>query len=282
MNTSGRILLLALVCTASVVAQTPPPAAAPKPKLGSKIFKWEEMPLRQTAIGERRDVSDNPTSTLQVFECHITTLNPGQASHPPHRHATEELIIMKEGTVEVHINGNLSPAGPGSTLFYSSMDTHRVRNIGQGRATYFVVNLATAATYGTSIATEPVLPSRVYHHELLNVVPTAVGERRDIMNGRTKTLVNLETHITTLKPGATNHEPHRHPDDEVVLVREGTLEVMINGKTDRAGPGSVLFFSSNDLHNMKNVGPTPVVMHIIRMVTAATPGAETAGKATTK
>jgi quercetin dioxygenase-like cupin family protein len=113
---------------------------------------------------------------------------------------------------------------------------------------------------------------------LLTATPTAVGERRDIMNGRTRTLVNLATHITMLRPGETNHAPHRHPDDEVVLLREGTLEVNLNGQTERATPGSVLFFSSGDLHNMKNVGTTPVVMHIIRMVTPATPKEEAAGK----
>jgi quercetin dioxygenase-like cupin family protein len=284
MNAFTRFLLVAVALATPVFGQAPVsgavvmPAGATKPRLTSQVFKWEDMPQRQTPVGERRDVADNPTATLGIFECHISTLNPGQASHLPHRHATEELIIIKEGKLEVYIDGNTIAAGPGSTLFYSSMDVHRVRNFTSERATYFVVNLATAATYATSIATEPVLPSRVHNYELLTAKPAPVGERRDILNGRTRTLVNLETHITTLKPGEANHAPHRHPDDEVVLLQSGTIEVNINGKLATIGPGSVVLFTSNDLHGMRNVGTTPASFHIIRMVTAATPKADPAAK----
>jgi quercetin dioxygenase-like cupin family protein len=278
MKASPRLVLLAAILASTLSAQTRPPASTPpKPVLGSTVFPWSETPTRPTPVGERRDVADNPTTTLAVFECHISTLNPGQASHLPHRHATEELIIVKEGTLEVHVNGRTETAGPGSTLFYASMDPHAVRNLTAQRATYFVVNLATAATYATSIATEPVLSSAVFPWDRLTARPTPVGERRDVLDGRTRTLVNLETHVTNLRPGEPNHAPHRHPDDEVVLLREGTLEVNINGRLQQAGPGSVLFFASNDLHGMRNVGSTPASFHIIRMVTAATPKATAAG-----
>src|SRR5688572_23977278 len=101
MNAPCRFLLLTLALAAPLLGQTGQtlaapspavvmPAGATKPRLTSKVFKWEDMPQRTTPVGERRDVADNPTATLGIFECHISTLNPGQASHPPHRHATEE------------------------------------------------------------------------------------------------------------------------------------------------------------------------------------------------
>ena len=40
------------------------------------------------------------------------------------------------------------------------------------------------------------------------------------------------------------------------MVKEGTLEVTFQGKTQRAPAGSMLFFAANDLHGMKNVGGT--------------------------
>src|SRR4051812_41596722 len=114
MNPLRFLPFLCLLSGSSLLAQAPAPASsvvmpvgATRAKLGSKVFRWEEMPLRQTPAGERRDVAENPTATLGIFECHISTLNPGQVSHPPHRHATEEIIIIKEGAVEVHYNGNL-------------------------------------------------------------------------------------------------------------------------------------------------------------------------------
>ena len=44
------------------------------------------------------------TATLDELECHITTLNPGETPHPPHKHPDEELVIVKEGTVESLVN----------------------------------------------------------------------------------------------------------------------------------------------------------------------------------
>ena len=265
------LLAMAILPPLPLSAVDAPPAGTPKQ--GSAVFKWEDLPVRQTAAGEQRAVANKPTSTLAVFECHISTLNPGEASHPPHRHATEELIIVKEGKLEVYIDGHTEEAGPGSTFFYSSMDPHRVRNLSKDRATYFVVNLATAATYGTSMASETVLPSAAFNWDKLEVVTTKTGFRRAIMDGRTRTLNNLETHATTVRPGEINHEAHRHPDDEVILLREGNVEISINGKVFPATPGSVIFFSSGDLHNLRNTGTTPATFHVIRMVTAATPAA---------
>jgi mannose-6-phosphate isomerase-like protein (cupin superfamily) len=45
------------------------------------------------------------TRTLDELEMHITTLNPHTASHPPHTHPNEEMVIVKEGTLQAHVNG---------------------------------------------------------------------------------------------------------------------------------------------------------------------------------
>jgi len=103
---------------------------------------------------------------------------------------------------------------------------------------------------------------------------TIVGSQRPFFDTPTATLENLEVHATTIKGGEASHAPHRHPDEELVIVREGTLEVIINGKVQKAGPGSVIFFGSNDLHGMRNAGDTPVTYHVIRWISAATPKAE--------
>lgn len=265
--------------TASLLAADAADQTAPKPLLGSTVFKWEDLKPRVSPNGERRDVANHPTATLAVFESHITTLNPGRASHPPHRHPQEELIIIKEGTLDVHINGQTQRAGAGSTLFYASNDAHNVTNVGDARATYWVINVATPATHNAAEQTpSPTLHSAVYEWSKLTAKPGKTGEGRAVLNGSTVTLKNLETHITTVKPHEASHAAHRHPDEEIILIKEGTLEVAINGQTQTAGPGSVFFFGSNDLHGMRNIGDTPATYHVIRMVTAATPKPAPAAK----
>lgn len=286
MNVPSALRHSTLAFFAACVAASVMPAAetpAPKPLLGSKVFDWSKLAVRPTASGQRRDVANNPTATLTTFESHITTLNPGQASHAPHRHPQEELIILKEGTLEIHINGDTQRAGPGSTFFYASNDAHAVRNVGDTPATYWVINLATAATRSAEAlaagAEKPGrLRSRVYDWEKLTAKTTKTGEGRAILNGPTVTLVKLESHITSVNVGEASHAAHRHTDEEVILLREGTLEVTINGVAQKAGPGSVFFFASNDLHGMRNAGDTRATYHVIRMVTAATPKPEPAKK----
>jgi quercetin dioxygenase-like cupin family protein len=265
-------LFLLAAASLPLVAATAPAEKKPKPMIGSTVFKWEDLKVRPTPNGERRDVSDNPTPTLSVFECHITTLNPGRASHDPHRHAQEELILVKEGTLEVHINGKTQNAGPGSVFFYASNDAHAVRNVGDTRATYWVINLATPVTHSPAAHHKsPTRPSGVFDWSKLTVVPTKTGERRDVLKGSTPTMDSLSCHVTTVNVGDASHGAHRHPDDEIVIVKEGLMEVAINGQTQRASAGSVILFASNDLHGMRNAGDTKLSYYVIRMVTSATP-----------
>ena len=101
------------------------------------------------------------------------------------------------------------------------------------------------------------LASGVYAWESLPVEKTASGERRAIFDAATATVDRLETHITTLECGRAPHAAHRHPDEELVFVREGVVEATINGVSRKAPAGSVIFFASNDLHGMRNAGERP-------------------------
>lgn len=248
---------------------TPPDPAAP---LGSTVFKWEELAVRTTANGEARRVANQPTATLKVFESHVTTLNPGKASHPPHRHAHEELIIVKDGTVEVNLNGETRVVGPGSAFFYASNDPHALRNVGETRATYWVFTFHTGATADPAAQNPtPELRSGVFDWAKLPVQPTGTGQRRAILKGSTVTMKNLSIHATTVNSGKAAHGSHRHPDEEIIVIKEGDVELAINGGTERASAGSIVFCASNELHGISNVGTTPATYYIIRMITEQTP-----------
>jgi len=107
--------------------------------MGSSVFDWNMISVKQTKTGAVRQFFRAPTATLDELECHVTTLNPGESPHPPHRHPDEELIIVKEGTVEALVNGELKRVGPGSVIFQASNQEHGLRNVGNGPATYHVI-----------------------------------------------------------------------------------------------------------------------------------------------
>jgi XRE family transcriptional regulator, regulator of sulfur utilization len=115
-------------------------ARAQPSKLHSTVFDWNAMEAKKTAVGETRQVVRSPTVTLDELEMHVTTLNPGQTSHPPHQHPNEELIIIREGTVETLSHGEWKKLGPGSIIFNASNEPHAIRNVGTAPTTYHVVN----------------------------------------------------------------------------------------------------------------------------------------------
>jgi quercetin dioxygenase-like cupin family protein len=109
-----------------------------KPVMHSCVFNWADLKARPTKVGESRGVFDAPTPTLAEFECHITTLNPGESPHPPHRHPEEELMVIKEGTLEALQGDKTNIVTAGGIIFEASNELHGLRNIGTNRATYFV------------------------------------------------------------------------------------------------------------------------------------------------
>jgi XRE family transcriptional regulator, regulator of sulfur utilization len=111
----------------------------------------------------------------------------------------------------------------------------------------------------------------VWDWDALPAKPTDVGAIRDLVRQPTATLDELEMHITTLKPGLSSHAPHTHPNEELVIIREGIVETLSGGTWRRLGPGSVIFNASNSPHALRNVGTTPATYHVINWTTPATP-----------
>jgi quercetin dioxygenase-like cupin family protein len=105
----------------------------------SAVFDWNSIPAKPTESGSVRLFFKGPTATLDSLDIHVTTLEPGKAPHPPHKHLNEELVIIKEGTLEVLENGDRKRAGPGSVLFIALNQLHGIRNPGPGTVTYYVV-----------------------------------------------------------------------------------------------------------------------------------------------
>lgn len=124
-------------------------AQAPKPALiGPSVYPWDEMKPHDTDVGTYAQVMRGPTATLDELELHVTTLNPGTSSHPPHTHLNEELVIIREGTVEVLSGGEWKRVGPGGVVFNASNGPHALRNVGAGKAVYHVINWKSAPPAG--------------------------------------------------------------------------------------------------------------------------------------
>jgi quercetin dioxygenase-like cupin family protein len=109
-------------------------------RLGSTACDWSSVTVKTTPVGSVRQFLRGPTATLDELEVHVTTLNPGETSHAPHTHSNEELVIVKEGAVEVLVKGQWIRLGPGSVVFNAANDLHGLRSVGADPAVYHVIN----------------------------------------------------------------------------------------------------------------------------------------------
>jgi mannose-6-phosphate isomerase-like protein (cupin superfamily) len=113
-------------------------------------------------------------------------------------------------------------------------------------------------------------PSAGYSFDKLPVHTPNNDQVRPVMKGKLATGESLEVHETTLPPGGMPHAAHHHVHSEMWLVREGAVEIVVNGsKKFRLGPGSVGLVHSNEVHGVTNVGTTPATYFVV----AVGPGA---------
>ena len=52
------------------------------------------------------------------------------------------------------------------------------------------------------------------------------------------------------KPAGTGSRPHRHPNEQFILVHKGTLKAMIEGKRKTVKTGGIIHIPPNALHSM--------------------------------
>ncbi len=123
---------------------------------------------------------------------------------------------------------------------------------------------ATLSAVTLAQSDKSIMGSSIFDWNDIKATPTKVGSTRKFFQAPTATLDELECHVTTLNPGETPHAPHKHPDEEVIIIKEGTVEALVNGQMKRVGPGSVIFQAANQMHTIRNVGSVPAVYHVFK------------------
>jgi quercetin dioxygenase-like cupin family protein len=114
------------------------------------------------------------------------------------------------------------------------------------------------------------LPSATFEFGKLPVEERDHAEGRSIMKGKLVTGESVEVHESRLPPNGFPHAPHHHAHSEMGLIREGTLQLTINGTPPVLGPGGLGFVRSNEEHGIR-VGTTTANYYVV----AIGPGADT-------
>ena len=113
-----------------------------------------------------------------------------------------------------------------------------------------------------SVEKLPVMKTQSFLFNQIPVTTNGQNKQRRMFTAKTHTGFKIESHQSDIAPGEVNHPPHQHLREEMMLIREGVMELTISGKPYRLGPGDVGVIGSNEMHNAKNVG-TSVARYFI-------------------
>ena len=126
--------------------------------------------------------------------------------------------------------------------------------------------LLAAALVGVRVlGAQDVLPSGLFSHDKLAVRASGSTEIRQMLTGATHAGYRIDLHETALAPGQMPHAPHHHVHEEMLLIREGTLEVTVKDRTERLGPGSAVYIASGEEHGWKNVGSSQAKYFVLAL-----------------
>ncbi|HBY61215.1 MAG TPA: cupin domain-containing protein [Solibacterales bacterium] len=113
-------------------------------------------------------------------------------------------------------------------------------------------------------AAAPKLPNATFDESKAKLTREPFGDLRIYFDGPTDQLRAMTAGSLRLKPGASPHPPHEHPEEEFMVVTEGSGEIEIDGKKMKAGPGAIMYCAAGKPHGIVNTGKTPLLFYFFK------------------
>jgi quercetin dioxygenase-like cupin family protein len=113
----------------------------------------------------------------------------------------------------------------------------------------------------------PLLQSSVVKADGIQAEGAAPGAKAYVeFNGPTEQLAALASGLVTLEPGAQPHPPHRHVEEEIMIVGEGTGEFFLDGAATQVKQGDMIFAEANVLHGVRNTSDKRMTFYFIKIM----------------
>lgn len=108
---------------------------------------------------------------------------------------------------------------------------------------------------------ELMLPNTVIHMDTATALEENGQPLKIYFNGPTDQLKGMTAGNLLLDPGMSPHPPHKHPEEEFMLIASGTGEILVNGQTHQVGPGSMMYCAGEHWHGITNTGTEKMLFY---------------------
>ncbi len=102
------------------------------------------------------------------------------------------------------------------------------------------------------------LPTQVLTVGTAKTTPEEWGTFVEYFAGETAGVSDLLSGTATINPGLEIHPPHRHAEEEFLMVIEGQGEWTVGEEVFPANKGDMIYAAAWDLHGIKNTGEEPL------------------------
>ena len=126
-----------------------------------------------------------------------------------------------------------------------------------------MAGVGAAAALGLSAADDK-LPNGTRGVDQVKADKLPFGDQRNYYSGPTDQLHAMTAGSLLLKPGMSPHAPHQHPEEEFMVITEGTGEISVEGKVTQVGPGSMMYCAAGYLHRIVNTGAKPLLFYFYK------------------
>ena len=117
---------------------------------------------------------------------------------------------------------------------------------------------ASEAEDALEVASAPTTDTSVVSVETAKTTQEAWGTFREYFAGDTPRSKDLLSGTATIKPGMEIHPPHKHAEEEFLMVIVGTGEWTLGEETFAAKAGDMLYSKAWDVHGIRNTGDEPL------------------------
>jgi len=104
-------------------------------------------------------------------------------------------------------------------------------------------------------------------------IPGARAASKGFFRGPTPPVAEMECHASILMPGESPHKPHRHAEEELLVVLEGEATLILPDGPEAAakdhvplGPGEFSYYPANRWHTLVNLGTAPLSYLVMKWV----------------
>jgi len=257
---SNKWILPLLACILGICAD-----ALGRDQIASDVYSWKAAPVEKIAEGSRRAIVKGSATDFSLMEISAVTLNTGKTASELAQTNYEMMIVIKDGSMKITIDGEGKIVSRGSVAVILPGDACSLSNSGVGDATFYTLRYQSK----TAIDSERGKKSggsfiMDWNDVKFEPRDDGKGGTRNFFSRPTAMGRRLDLHCTLLNPSQSSHAPHHHRAEELILILDADVEQYLgpaekDGKTKKATSGDIIYLVSNEYHAISNIGTRPAL-----------------------